>query len=255
MTQRVDYDRVAASYNTRYDSNNYSGVEQAVAEFVEAPPARHYRVVEVGCGTGHWLRRLRESNVAVSGLDPSAAMLQIARESVPGRLIRARAEALPCGNASVDRLFCVNALHHFLDPAAFSREARRVLRKDGGVLTIGLDPHTRQDSWWVYDYFPSALTEDRRRYLPTHQIRELLKAAGFVECETRLVQHLPLELSVSEARAGGFLERTSKSQLMVISDSEYEDGLKRIEAAGSDSDARILRSDLRLFATVGWVRN
>jgi SAM-dependent methyltransferase len=246
---------MAASYNRRYDSNNYSGVEQAVAEFVEGPPAQHYRVVEVGCGTGHWVRRLRESKVAVSGLDPSAAMLQIARESVAGRVIRARAEALPYANASVDRLFCVNALHHFSDPAAFSLEARRVLRKDGGVLTIGLDPHTRQDSWWVYDYFPSALTEDRRRYLPAHRIRELLSAAGFAECETRLAQHLPREMSVSEARAGGFLERTGKSQLMVISDSEYEDGLQRINAAGSDDDAKILRSDLRLFATVGWVRS
>ncbi len=255
MTQRVDYDRVAASYNTRYDSNNYSGVEQAVAEFVGGPPAQHYRVVEIGCGTGHWLRRLRESKVVAFGLDPSAAMLRIAREWVPGHLIRARAEALPCGNASVDRLFCVNALHHFSDPAAFSLEAKRVLRKDGGVLTIGLDPHTRQDWWWVYDYFPSALTEDLRRYLPTHQIRELLKAAGFAECETRLIQHLPRDMSVSDARAGGFLERTSKSQLMVISDAEYEDGLKRINAAGRDDGAKILRSDLRLFATVAWVRD
>jgi ubiquinone/menaquinone biosynthesis C-methylase UbiE len=40
-------------------------------------------------------------------------------------------------DASFDRLFCVNALHHFRDKRAFVVEARRVLRRGGRMMTIG----------------------------------------------------------------------------------------------------------------------
>lgn len=254
MTQRVNYDRVAATYNSRYERNNYTGVEHALALFVENSSAAHRRVVEIGCGTGHWVRRLRESSAIAFGLDPSAGMLGIAREWLSGCLIRARADALPFGDATCDRLFCVNALHHFSDKAAFLIEARRVLRSGGGLLTVGLDPHNGEDEWWVYDYFPAALAADRQRYLPTDRIRELMEAAGLSRCETRIVQHLPREMTISEARSAGFLERTSRSQLMVISDAEYEAGLKRIESFERGNEgANILRSDLRLYATIGWL--
>jgi hypothetical protein len=61
-------------------------------------------------------------------------------------------------------------------------------------------------------------------------------------------------MTVSEARTAGFLERTSKSQLMVISDAEYADGLQRIDGADRTFEGtKILRSDLRLYASIGWV--
>jgi ubiquinone/menaquinone biosynthesis C-methylase UbiE len=254
MTRRVDYDCVASAYNSRYERNTYTGVELALASFVGDCCTPHHRVLEVGCGTGHWVRRLRDSNVIAYGLDLSAGMLEIARATLAGWVMRGRADALPCGSGSCDRLFCVNALHHFADPAAFFIEARRVLRSGGGLLTIGLDPHNGEDQWWVYDCFPAALAADRKRYLPTDRIRELMGAAGFSRCETRMIQHLPREMTMREARSAGFLDRTSTSQLMVITDAEYEAGQKRIAAAESASHgAKILRSDLRLYATIGWV--
>ena len=254
MTRRVDYDSVASAYNSRYQRNNYTGVQQALASFVEDCRAAHPRVLEVGCGTGHWVRRLRDSNVTVFGLDFSTGMLKIARETLRGCVVRARADTLPFASASCDRLFCVNALHHFPDKAAFLVEARRVLRSAGGILTVGLDPHNGEDQWWVYDYFPAALAADRQRYLPTQRIRELMEAVGFSRCDTQVIQHLPREMTVSEARSGGFLDRTSTSQMMVISDEEYEAGLKRIESCErAEAGAKILRSDLRLYATIGWV--
>jgi SAM-dependent methyltransferase len=254
MNERVDYDRVAPTFDSRYERNNYSGVEQAVAAFLEPAPTAQPRVLEVGCGTGHWLRRFASTSTLVFGLDPSSGMLAVAREAAPGRLVRGHAEALPFADRIWDRLFCVNALHHFSDQAEFFQEASRVLRESGGLLTIGLDPHNGQDQWWIYDYFPSALPRDRERYLPTRRIRELMEAAGFTDCETRIVQHLPREFTVNDARSGGFLERTSGSQLMVIPDAEYRAGVERIETANvAAGGAKILRSDLRLYATVGWV--
>ncbi len=253
MTQRVDYDRVADLYESRYLRNDYSGVEKALTAFVEGARVDRQRVLEVGCGGGHWVHWLDDANLNVIGLEPSAGMLSVARSAVgAAHLVRGRAEALPCLSGSVSRVFCVNALHHFEDPAAFFREARRVLQTGGGLLTVGLDPHTGQDEWWVYEYFPETLIADRQRYLPTSRIRELMTMSGFDACETQVIQHLPRELTVSEAMTGGFMNRAATSQFMVISESEYEAGVKRIRDADAACNGRTtLRSNLRLYGTTG----
>jgi ubiquinone/menaquinone biosynthesis C-methylase UbiE len=246
----VDYDSIAERYDARYERNDYTGVERALTAFMPTGD-RSRRVLEVGCGTGHWLRFLAGAGIAAFGLDPSPGMLNVARTRVPdGRLIAARAEALPCRKTIFARLFSVNALHHFADPPAFFREAKRVIAPGGGLMTVGLDPHTGCDRWWIYDYFPSALIEDRRRYLPTATIRELLKAAGFLHCETREVQHFPAQMSLSDASRRGFLDRNSASQLMVIPQSEYDAGMAAIRSG--DAERKVLRSDLRVYGTIGW---
>lgn len=254
MNPRVDYDRVAHVYEARYERNDYAGVEAALVAFVEGTRTNRERVLEVGCGGGHWLRRLGESAVRVFGLDPSARMLSVARAAAGGAsLVRGRAEALPFAEAICGRVFCVNALHHFDEPALFLREARRVLSSGGGLLTIGLDPHNGMDTWWVYDYFPAALAADRRRYLPGARIRELMTDAGFSNCQTRIVQHRPRLMTVSEASSGGFMDRTSTSQLMVISDADYQSGLKRLHDDDSAAGcSMMLCSDLRIYGTTGW---
>jgi SAM-dependent methyltransferase len=252
---RVDYDSVAADYSSRYQRNDYSGVTKAVTEFFASGPALDRRVaLEVGCGTGVWLQLAREFSHPTVGVDPSSKMLHVARSTAPAAfLVRAQAESLPFQSQTVDRLFCVNALHHFSDPRAFFMEARRLVRPRGAILTIGLDPHTGRDRWWIYEYFPEALVADRQRYLSTQTIRGMMAAAGFERCETREVQHLPRALRLSEADSGGFLARTSASQLMVISDEDYEAGVGRIHtAAGSSPRELVLRADLTLYGTTGW---
>lgn len=252
MTEPVDYDTIAADYDARYDRNDYTGVARALLAFVQNGTTST-RILEVGCGTGHWVNFFGQSHIRVVGVDLSEGMLTIAKARAPdARLIRTRAEALPCRAASFNRIFCVNALHHFTDPIAFFHDARRALVDGGGLLTIGLDPHAGRDRWWIYDYFPTALIEDRRRYLPTERIRELMEAAGFSRCETDEVQHMPAQMTVSEAARRGFLDRTSTSQLMVISDEEYEAGMKQIYSADNDAGAKILRADLRVYGTSGW---
>jgi SAM-dependent methyltransferase len=241
---RVDYDAVAPAFDKRYEHQRYEQVERTVRRFVEMPGGA--AVLEVGCGTGHWLASVADLATKVAGVDRSLEMLRRAHSTANAALlVQATAEAIPFGNARFNRVFCVNALHHFPEPVAFLIECRRLLRPGGAFLTIGLDPHAGLDRWWIYEYFPGALAADRRRYLPTPRLREMLVDAGFSAARTEIVQHLPAERTFDVALQRGHLERHSTSQLMVISDAEYEDGIRRLR-----EERPTLRSDLRLYGTV-----
>jgi ubiquinone/menaquinone biosynthesis C-methylase UbiE len=247
--QRVNYDDVASGYDRRYERNRYDGVRAVLRRFVDSAPGA--AVAEVGCGTGHWLAELAAGGFRpLAGLDRSGNMLARARDAAPeALLVQGTAHQLPWADASFDRVFCVNALHHFPDQRGFVFECRRVLRSGGGLLTIGLDPHCGDDDWWVYDYFPSALDADRLRYPPARTIREWLTVAGFREPATEAAEHFAAAISFDAAQKQGLFDRPGTSQLMVISDDDYEAGMKRLL-----TEQPVLRSDVRLYATTAWAR-
>jgi ubiquinone/menaquinone biosynthesis C-methylase UbiE len=248
---RVDYDAIASAYDRRYQHNDFAGIESAVTSFVG--PKLGARVVEVGCGTGRWLRLLRASGIPVAGVDASFGMLTHAQPPV----LQAVAEQLPCTGRSIDRVFCINAFHHFSEKVAFLGEARRVLRPGGRLMTIGLDPHRGIDRWYIYDYFESALELDRRRYVRTNQIQEWMRAVGFTDCVAHEVQHLRVSIDARTALQQGRLDKSATSQLSLQTDGEYQYGLERIQRdiqmAEARGDSLDLKADLRLYATYGSV--
>src|SRR5258705_8241369 len=123
---RVDYDRVAAGYDRRYRDGGPAGL----AAFVRARclPGDARAVLDVGCGTGRWTSEAVAAGRRAVGLDPSAAMLAVARERAPGAaLVRGRAESLPFAAGEFGAVLCVYVVHHLDDPARFVAEAARVL--------------------------------------------------------------------------------------------------------------------------------
>jgi ubiquinone/menaquinone biosynthesis C-methylase UbiE len=252
----LNYDAIAERYDRRYLINDYSGVEQALYAFVGPDQSR--RVIEVGCGTGHWVKALAQRGTWIAGVDASCNMLAFAGvKACPPALAQARAEHLPFVDGAFDRLFCINALHHFDDKPGFLGEARRVLRTGGAVMTIGLDPHTGVDHWYIYEFFEPVLEIDKRRYAPTQQIRDWMRGVRFSNVRTCEIQHLPMLLAARTALEQGRLERGATSQLAVLSDEQYQQGMDRIhralESAEASGETLYLRADLRLYATYGSV--
>jgi ubiquinone/menaquinone biosynthesis C-methylase UbiE len=254
MTRVTNYDAVAAGYDVRYRTYDYAEIKGALRTFLESatPPA----IVEIGCGTGFWLRALIGQGAPIVGLDSSSEMIQRARGS-GAMLVRGRAEELPFGDRSVDRIICINALHHFSDRSRFFEESRRILRAGGGLFNVGLDPHAERDSWWVYDYFPEARRIDFERYTAVRAIRGELVKADFTwseSCEVQTFEHL---MPAARAFERGLVARSFTSQLAVLTDEEFEAGVARIRGAMAESaksgDELMLASELHLFATIGWI--
>jgi len=251
----ADYDSIAGGYDRRYSLLRYDGVRDALINFLSPTVDA---ALEVGCGTGHWLRELDGRAALIAGVEPSGQMIVHARQTAPSaRLARARAEQLPWRDASFDRLFCVNALHHFADRTAFFAEARRILKPGGGVMTIGKDPHRAGDEWWVYDYFASTRDIDLARFAPVRTLRAELTMAGFTWAESFEADRIESSRPVSEAFAGGLIDRAFTSQLTVLTDEEFSRGVERIHQAKADLAAGgaelRLTTDFRLYATVGWL--
>ena len=254
----ADYDRIADKYDRRYDLHAYAGVKEALFNSLDSGTV--FAALEVGCGTGHWLAEIRRQypsaeRLVLAGVEPATGMLSRARAANPGaRLVRARAEALPWRAATFDRVFCVNALHHFADRVRFFNEARRILKPGGALMSIGKDPHTDRDSWWVYDYFPETLAIDRDRFARVRVLRGELAQAGFAWAESFEADRIEAVMPATEALAAGVVDTAYTSQLTVLSDDEFRAGTARIREANDAAGGQLnLLTDFRLYATVGWV--
>jgi SAM-dependent methyltransferase len=103
-------------------------------------------VLDVGCGTGVFLRLVRDRGARPFGLDASDALLEIARERVPDADLRVgEMEALPYEDDSFDLVTGFNAFFFASDFVAALREAGRVAKPGAPVVIQVWGPHDRND--------------------------------------------------------------------------------------------------------------
>ncbi|MDW6060047.1 class I SAM-dependent methyltransferase [Streptomyces sp. FXJ1.4098] len=90
------------------------------------------RVVDVGCGNGKFVRRLRQDrpDLVVLGLDIAPGILA----GVPGPVAVADATRLPLASASMDAALALHMLYHVPDIAEAVKELSRVVSRDGLVV-------------------------------------------------------------------------------------------------------------------------
>jgi ubiquinone/menaquinone biosynthesis C-methylase UbiE len=193
----------------------------------EAGDLRGRRVLDVGCGTGTLVAWLAEHAAArVWGVDPSPAMLDVARRKVPTGvgLKEGRAEALPFRDGWFERVVMMLVLHH-VDRGRALAEVQRVLG-EGGRLAIGTFAPAQFDDYYLAGFFPSIPVVDRARFETPEQLGNLLRDAGFPDVEEhRLEQRVQLSRETVLARVRG--KHISTFQL--IPEDEYAAGLARVE--------------------------
>ncbi len=80
-------------------------------------PLAGKQLLDIGCGAGILARSLSARGAHVSGVDPNAEALALAREAVPkGTFHPASADTLPFADDSFDGAIFLNSLHHVPEP-------------------------------------------------------------------------------------------------------------------------------------------
>jgi malonyl-CoA O-methyltransferase len=102
--------------------------------------------LDAGCGSGRYLRELRERGANAIGIDLSEAMLARARE-VTTSVARADICALPLDSMTVDVIVCGLALGDVADLEIAVGEMARVLRPGGCVVYSVVHPVGRAKGW------------------------------------------------------------------------------------------------------------
>ncbi len=132
--------------------------------------------VDLGCGTGLVLERLRGRADMLIGVDGSSRMLELARrrfsddDSVSLRI--GELDHLPLRDAEAD-FACINlVLHHLSEPVSALKEIRRVLRPGGIAFISDFDRHTQEKMRTDYG--------DRWLGFAQEELKRMLQDSGLV---------------------------------------------------------------------------
>ena len=150
--------------------NGWAGSAAAWVEFIdETDPNRAYvldpvmnsktaevkglRVLDVGCGEGRFCRALSERGAATVGIDPTPALLEVARARHPeGEYVECGAEAMPFKDREFDVVVSYVSLCDIPDYRAAIKEKARVL-KPAGRMVVALHNAfvTTSPTGWLKD--------------------------------------------------------------------------------------------------------
>jgi SAM-dependent methyltransferase len=125
-------------FNQVVDALQFRAVRRAIA--VAALPD-HARILDVGCGTGRWLRRYQQLGYSATGVDATFGMLRVAREcGTTAPLTAGEAYRLPFPDAKFDSVSDITVIQHIpvsLQSQAIS-EMMRVIRPGGHLILMEL---------------------------------------------------------------------------------------------------------------------
>jgi len=140
---RFDFDLIADKYDRWYESAKgamYDRLEKKVIGQYLPKNVREKKLLEVGCGTGHWSRFFSRYGFEVTGVDVSEWMINIAKsKNIPNASFQvADGHSLPFPDEAFDVTAAITTLEFVNDAEAVLREMVRCTRQPGGQLLVGV---------------------------------------------------------------------------------------------------------------------
>jgi arsenite methyltransferase len=241
MTQLVFDERVAAQLEAFYRRREVRRRRALVLEALAPEPGD--AILDVGCGPGFYVADLLECGATVTGVDPSPAMLAMARRRAPGAsLLEGAATQLPVEAGAFDRALSVQVLEYVADVDGALAELRRVLRPGGRLLIWDIDWSTL--SWHSRD--AARMTRmlaawDRHLADPVlpRTLAAALRRAGFTDVQRHA--HVFDTTAMDPETFGGNLPMIIRDYLSGLADVDQDDAtawlaeLRELDADGEYS--------------------
>ena len=140
---RFNFDPVADTYDEWYETAEgamYDRMEKKAISKYLLRNVQGRKLLEVGCGTGHWSQFFSEFGFEVIGVDISERMINIAQSKGISNASFQIADGhfLPFKNGVFDVTAAIVTLEFVCDAELVLREMVRCTRKGGGQLLIGV---------------------------------------------------------------------------------------------------------------------
>lgn len=190
------------------------------------------KILDLGCGTGRFTAALGEAfGCPVVGVEPSAAMLDVARShGVPNvEWRRGEAENIPLASGVFDMVFMSQVFHHFAEARRAIQEISRVLTPVGYLAVRNGTREQHEEIEWL-TFFPEALEIEERRMPSRRELEELVRGQSFA----LIARHTIRQLFASSYEE--YFEKISRrglSSLIAMSDEAFQNGLRRLRRHAS----------------------
>lgn len=189
----TDYDAFAKAYSRENESSLLNRYYERPAMLHLAGEVSGRRILDAGCGSGPLSAALRAKGAAVTGLDVSAAMIDLARQRLGEDAdlhVADLSAPLPFTDAEFDDVVASLSLHYLEDWGGPLSELRRVLKPGGRLIMSvnhpGVYPilHPGTDYFAVTKYSDKFDFDGQSAVLtfwhrPLHAMTDDILAAGF----------------------------------------------------------------------------
>ena len=130
---RLSYNQKADNYDNSPEGRFTFKFRRFLLSSISVPA--NTNVLDVACSTGSFLSALNQKTpIKGFGIDISDRMVDNARALNPGMEFRVSGcELIPFDDNFMDIITVCAAYHHFPNPPAFAKEAKRVLKPGGSV--------------------------------------------------------------------------------------------------------------------------
>ena len=149
-------------------------------------------ILEIGCGTGDFLKAFRAEGFSCRGVDLSDRSVRSLKGVQKCDILK---EKLPYDSGMFDVVYHKSLIEHLSDPSNLMSETMRVLRPEGKIIILTPDWKSQMKTFYN-DY-------THVRPYTVDSLIDLMKSYGFEEVQSELFYQLPMALRHSYLKVFG----------------------------------------------------
>lgn len=150
------------------------------AEEMYLSQSRPGKLLDIGCGDGEFLNKMKIKGWRVEGIDPDEKAVSTCKGKYGINCRRGEMETTEIENETYDAITAKHVLEHIYDPLMALKKCHAALKK-GGVLTL-LTPNLRSLGHRLYNKDWRGLEPPRHLFLfSANALSRILRQAGFTK--------------------------------------------------------------------------